>query len=159
LLLVDKCILLADIIGIVPVGNGMFKAIMEKKMIKDFQAKFITSLYLAATIFLVTPVWAQSGGHASVGLGHGEEGYLHLQEMIKHYEFSLQMPDAGEELKTHGPVALQHAKEAIKHYNEALKHGNESLGRRASAPMAEGSGGGGHKEEEGSSHSHDEGSH
>ena len=78
--------------------------------------------------------------------------------MIKHYEFSLKMPDASDELKTHAPVALQHAKEAIKHYDEALRHGNESLGRPASMPMAEGSGGGGHQEE-GSSHSHEEGSH
>ena len=66
--------------------------------------------------------------------------------MIKHYEFSLKMPDASDELKTHAPVALQHAKEAIKHYNEALRHGNESLGRPASMPMTEGSGGGGHQE-------------
>jgi hypothetical protein len=122
---------------------------MEKKMIKSI----VIGVYFIAALFTVNPVWAQSGGHASVGLGHGEEGYLHLQEMIKHYEFSLQMPDASEELKNHGSVALQHAKEAIKHYNEALKHGNESLGRRASVPMAEGSGG----EDDG--HSHDEGSH
>ena len=124
------------------------KVIMEKEMIKSI----LISMSFVVALFTVSPVWAQSGGHASVGLGHGEEGYLHLQEMIKHYEFSLQMPDASEELKTHGSVVLQHAKEAIKHYNEALKHGNESLGRRASAPMAEGSGG-----EEG--HSHNEGSH
>ena len=68
------------------------------------------------------------------------------------------MPDANGELKTHAPVALQHAKEALKHYNEALKHGNESLGRRASMPMGEGSGGSEYKEE-GSSHRHEEGSH
>jgi hypothetical protein len=105
--------------------------------------------------------WAQSGGHASVGLGHGEEGYLHLEEMVKHLEFGLEMQDASEELKTHGPVSLQHAKEALKHYNEALKHGSEALGRPTRMPMAEGS-----VEErapnfqdEGSSHSHDEGSH
>ena len=44
---------------------------------------------LAAVIFLLSagPVWAQAGGHASVGLGHGEEGYLHLEEMIKHLEY------------------------------------------------------------------------
>ena len=113
----------------------------------------VIGVYLIAALFTANPVWAQSGGHASVGLGHGEEGYLHLQEMIKHYEFSLQMPDASEEFKNHGSVALQHAKEAIKHYNEALKLGNESLGRRASAPMEEGSGG------EDDRHSHDEGSH
>lgn len=147
---------MADIIHIVLMGIGIFLANMENKMIKDFQLKI--SLCLVATLLMANPLWAQSGGHASVGLGHGEEGYLHLQEMIKHYEFSLKMPDASEELKTHAPVALQHAKEAIKHYNEALKHGNESLGRRASMPMAEGSGGGGYQEE-GSSHSHEEGSH
>ena len=138
--------------------HWVFKVLMEKKMIKVFQAKIIIGISFTATIMLASVAWAQSGGHASVGLGHGEEGYLHLQEMIKHYEFSLQMPDANEELKTHAPVALQHAKEAVKHYNEALKHGNESLGRRASMPMAEGSGGGGYKEE-GSSHTHEEGSH
>ena len=121
-------------------------------------------LFMALFIFLAgNSAWAQSGGHASVGLGHGEEGYLHLEEMVKHIEFSLQMPDASEELKTHGPMALKHAKEALKHYNEALKHGSESLGRRAQMPMAEGSGRapgqGGGPREEGSSHSHDEGSH
>ena len=137
--------------------NWTFKAIMEKKMIKVFHAKIIIGISFTATIMLASVAWAQSGGHASVGLGHGEGGYLHLQEMIKHYEFSLKMPDASEELKTHAPVALQHAKEAIKHYDEALRHGNESLGRPASMPMAEGSGGRGHQEE-GSSHSHEEGS-
>ena len=134
----------------------MFKVIMEKKMKKGFQLVFIIKTCFITILFVSNFSWAQSGGHASVGLGHGEEGYLHLQEMIKHYEFSLQMPDASDELKTHAPVALQHAKEAIKHYNEALKHGNESLGRRASMP--EGSGGGRHQEE-GSSHDHEEGSH
>tara|TARA_Y100001936_G_C15760958_1_gene501209 strand:- start:125 stop:514 length:390 start_codon:yes stop_codon:yes gene_type:complete len=129
---------------------------MENKMIKYFQLKL--SILIIGSLLMVGPLWAQSEGHASVGLGHGEEGYLHLQEMIKHYEFSLQMPDANEELKNHASVALQHAKEAVKHYNEALKHGNESLGRRASMPMAEGSGGDGYKEE-GSSHRHEEGSH
>ena len=131
-----------------------------------FFSKIIVVACFVSAIFLSSPVWAQSGGHASVGLGHGEEGYLHLAEMVKHLEFSLQMPDASEELKTHGPKALQHAKEALKHYNEALKHGSESLGRRAQVPMAKGSGGSepppgygeGHQEE-GSSHSHDEGSH
>ena len=137
--------------------HGIFKVIMEKKMIKVFQAKIIIGISFTATIMLASVAWAQSGGHASVGLGHGEEGYLHLQEMIKHYEFSLKMPDARDELKHHAPVALQHAKEAIKHYDEALRHGNESLGRPASMPMAEGSGGRGHQEE-GSSHSHEEGS-
>jgi hypothetical protein len=135
-------------IYITPTKNRSIKVIMEKKMIKTI----VIGVSFVATLFMVNPVWAQSSGHASVGLGHGEEGYLHLQEMIKHYEFSLQMQDTSEELKIHGSVALKHAKEAIKHYNEALKHGNESLGRRASAPMAEGSPG-----EEG--HSHDEGSH
>mgnify|MGYP003960619079 CR=1 FL=1 len=109
---------------------------------------FFVAIFLAGN-----PVWAQSGGHASVGLGHGEEGYLHLEEMVKHLEFSLKMQDASEELKTHGPKSLQHAKEALKHYNEALKHGSEALGRQPREPMAEGSGGG----EE--SHSHEEGSH
>jgi hypothetical protein len=121
-------------------------------------------MFLGWLLFIfvtVNPVSAQSGGHASVGLGHGEEGYLHLEEMVKHFEFSLKMQDASEELKTHVPVALQHSKEALKHYNEALKHGSEALGRQIGLPMTEGSG-----EEraprsqgEGSSHSHDEGSH
>jgi hypothetical protein len=135
-------------------------------MIRQSFSKLLVSACFSLSILLAgNLVWAQSGGHASVGLGHGEEGYLHLQEMVKHIEFSLKMPDASEELKTHGPVALQHAKEAIKHYNEALKHGSESLGRRPQVPMAEGSGGapdpgyGGGHQEEGSSHSHDEGSH
>ena len=124
-------------------------------MKKGFQSILIIKICFIAILFVSNSSWAQSGGHASVGLGHGEEGYLHLKEMIKHYEFSLQMPDASDELKSHAPATLQHAKEAIKHYNEALKHGNESLGRRASMP--EGSGGGRHQEE-GSSHSHEEGS-
>lgn len=92
----------------------------------------------ALTLFQINPVWAQSGGHASVGLGHGEEGHLHLQEMVKHLEFSLEMPDASDELKTHGPEALKHAKEALMHYDEALKHASESLGRKP-RPMMEGS--------------------
>ncbi len=129
----------------------------EIEAMKKFSVMF---LGWALFVFVSTnPVWAQSGGHASVGLGHGEEGYLHLEEMVKHLEYSLKMPDASEELKMHGPMALQHAKEALKHYNEALKHGSESLGRRASMPMAEGSGGGPGYRDEGSSHSHDEGSH
>ena len=123
-------------------------------MAKHFQLEI--SICFFAILLMVNPLWAQSGGHASVGLDHGEEGYLHLQEMIKHYEFSLEMPDANDELKTHAPVALQHAKEAIKHYNEALKHGNESLGRRASMPEVSGAG---RQQQEGSSHSHEEGSH
>ena len=127
-------------------------------MKKGFQSILILKTCFIAMLFVSNFSWAQSGGHASVGLGHGEEGYLHLQEMIKHYEFSLQMPDASEEIKTHAPVALQHAKEALKHYDEALKHGNESLGRRASMPMAEGSEEGGYREE-GSSHRHEECSH
>ena len=135
---------MADII-IALMETGIFLVNMENKMIKHFELKI--SICFMAVLLMVNPLWAQSGGHASVGLGHGAEGYLHLQEMIKHYEFSLQMPDANEELKTHAPVALQHAKEALKHYDEALKHGNESLGRRASMPMAEGSGGGGYHEE------------
>ncbi len=128
-------------------------------MIGRIHAALISSACFVAITLMANPIWAQSGGHASVGLGHGEEGYLHLQEMVKHLEFSLQMPDASEELKTHGPMAVKHAKEALKHYNEALTHGNESLGRRAGMPMAEGSGGAEEPREEGSSHSHDEGSH
>jgi hypothetical protein len=118
-------------------------------------------LILVLFIFMASPVWAQSGGHASVGLGHGEEGYLHLQEMVQHLEFSLKMEDASEKLKTHVPVSLKHAKEALNHYNEALRHGSEALGRPAGIPMAEGSGESAPvpQREEGSSHSHDEGSH
>ena len=127
-------------------------------MMQRFNSTVLAGACFFAMVFLSSPVWAQSGGHASVGLGHGEEGYLHLEEMVKHLEFSLKMPDASEELKTHGPMALQHAKEALKHYNEALKHGSESLGRRAKMPMAEGSGAP-PQQEEGSSHSHEEGSH
>jgi hypothetical protein len=124
--------------------------------------KKVMLLGLCLFIFLTAnPAWAQSGGHASVGLGHGEEGYLHLEEMVKHLEFSLKMQDTSEELKTHGPLALQHSKEALKHYNEALKHGSEALGRPVGMPMAEGSGEERvpRPQEEGSSHSHDEGSH
>ena len=131
-------------------------------MMERFYSKIIAGTCFFAAIFLAgNPVWAQSGGHASVGLGHGEEGYLHLEEMVKHLEFSLQMPDASEQLKTHGPMALRHAKEALKHYNEALKHGSESLGRRASMPMEEGSGGGpgGGYRDDGFSQRRDEGSH
>ena len=124
-------------------------------MMARYQSKTIVGIFFFAAIFLAgNPVWAQSGGHASVGLGHGEEGYLHLEALVKHLGFRLQMPDATEELKTHGPMALRHAKEALKHYNEALKHGSESLGRRASMPMGEGSGGPGFRDER-----HDEGSH
>ena len=101
--------------------------------------------YIFLTGFLAllgaSPVWAQAGGHASVGLGHGEEGYLHLQEMVKHIEFSLKMEDASPELKMHGGEALKHAREALKHYNEALAHASESLGRPAGNPMMGGSGG------------------
>lgn len=130
---------------------------MENEAMKKHSVMFLGWVLF---IFLAgNPVWAQSGGHASVGLGHGEEGYLHLEEMVKHLEFSLKMQDASEDLKTHGPVALQHAREALKHYGEALKHGSEALGRPAGMPMAEGSDGGGpSREEEGSSHRHDEGS-
>ncbi len=106
------------------------------------------------SIFSATMVFAQAGGHASVGLGHGEEGYLHLQEMVKHLEFSLQMPDASPELKMHGGMALQHAREALKHYDEAIKHASESLGRPVRSRMGEGSDEG--SRQEGSQH--DEGS-
>ena len=115
-LVVDKIILLKDITHIVLLRIGIFLPNMEKKMFKNFHLKL--NICFAFSFLLVSPLWAQSGGHASVGLGHGEEGFLHLQEMIKHYEFSLKMPDASEELKTHAPVAFQHAKEAIKHYDE-----------------------------------------
>ena len=98
------------------------------------------------------PVWAQAGGHASVGLGHGEEGYLHLQEMVKHLEFSLKMDDASPELKMHGAEALKHARQALTHYNEALTHASESLGRPARNPMMGGGSGGEHSHEEGSGH-------
>ena len=129
---------------------------MEIEAMKKFSILSVLIIFLTAS-----PVWAQSGGHASVGLGHGEEGYLHLEEMVKHLEFSLKMQDTSEELKTHGPVSLKHAKEALKHYNEALKHGSEALGRPAGMPMAEGSGESAPapRGDEGSSHSHDEGSH
>ena len=127
-----------------------------------FYSKIIAGTCFFAAIFLAgNPVWAQSGGHASVGLGHGEEAYLHFEEMVKHFEFSLQKPHASEQLRTHGPMALRHAKEALKHYNEALKHGSESLGRRASMPMEEGSDGGlgdGYRDD-GFSQRRDEGSH
>ena len=114
---------------------------------------------VTGTIFLIglftllgsNPVWAQAGGHASVGLGHGEEGYLHLQEMIKHFEFSLKMDDASPDLKMHGAESLKHAREALKHYNEALTHASESLGRPAGNPMM-GGGSGEHSHEEGSGH-------
>ena len=104
------------------------------------------------TLVSSNPVWAQAGGHASVGLGHGEEGYLHLQETIKHYEFSLKMDDASPELKKHGNEALVHARQALKHYNEALTHASESLGRPAGNPMMGGGSGGDHSHEEGSGH-------
>jgi hypothetical protein len=110
---------------------------------------FLTGLFV---LLGSNPLWAQAGGHASVGLGHGEEGYLHLQEMVKHYEFSLKMDDASPDLKTHGAAALKHAREALKHYNEALTHASESLGRPAGNPMMGGGSGGDHSHEEGSSH-------
>ena len=104
-------------------------------------------------------IHAQASGHASVGLGHGEEGYLHLEEMIKHLEFGLKMPDAGQDLKSHGKAAIKHAREALEHYNEALKHANESLGRPTRNPMMGGGSGSERFQQEGSSHSHEEGSH
>ena len=91
-------------------------------MKKGFQSILIIKICFIAILFVFNSSWAQSGGHASVGLGHGEEGYLDLKEMIKHYEFSLQMPDASDELKSHAPATLQHAKEAIKHYNEVTDY-------------------------------------
>ena len=120
----------------------------------------LIATFLVGFLFQGVPhASAQAGGHASVGLGHGEEGYLHLEEMIKHLEFGLKMPDAGQDLKSHGAVAIQHAREALKHYNEALKHANESLGRPTRNPMLGGGSDGGYSQEEGSSHSHEEGSH
>ena len=124
-----------------------------------FKNLFVTILLVGFLITGVQNALAQAGGHASVGLGHGEEGYLHLEEMIKHLEFGLKMPDAGQSLSSHGAVAIQHAREALKHYNEALKHANESLGRPARNPMLGGGSDGGYSQEEGSSHSHEEGSH
>lgn len=111
--------------------------------------RVLNTIFLTGFLTLLgaSPVWAQAGGHASVGLGHGEEGYLHLQEMVKHLEFSLKMEDASPELKMHGGVALKHAREALKHYDEALAHASESLGRPPGNPMAGGSGGDyGHEE-------------
>jgi len=123
--------------------------------------KIFISLVWFSLFLIIGPqhIHAQASGHASVGLGHGEEGYLHLEEMIKHLEFGLKMPDAGQDLKSHGKAAINHAREALKHYNEALKHGNESLGRPARNPMMGGGSGSENYREEGSSHSHDEGSH
>ena len=121
---------------------------------------FITVAWLSLFLFVgVQQIHAQASGHASVGLGHGEEGFLHLEEMIKHLEFGLKMPDAGQDLKSHGRAAIKHAREALKHYNEALKHANESLGRPTRNPMMGGGSGSENYQEEGSSHSHEEGSH
>ena len=119
-----------------------------------FMKRVTGSIFLIGLFTLLSsnPVWAQAGGHASVGLGHGEEGYLHLQEMIKHFEFSLKMDDASPDLKMHGAESLKHAKEALKHYDEALTHASESLGRPAGNPMMGGGSGGEHSHEEGSGH-------
>jgi hypothetical protein len=119
-----------------------------------FMKRVIGSIFLIGLFFLLgsNPVWAQAGGHASVGLGHGEEGYLHLQEMVKHFEFSLKMDDASPDLKMHGAESLKHAKEALKHYDEALTHASEALGRPAGNPMMGGGSGGEHSHEEGSGH-------
>ena len=113
------------------------------------QLALTISLVGLLSVVITTSIWAQAGGQASVGLGHGEEGYLHLEEMVKHFEFSLNMPDASPGLKQHGGAALQHAREALRHYNEALIHASESLGRPLRSRMdgssghQEGSGGGG----------------
>ena len=115
-----------------------------KKQVKEIFFGILFVLTIAST----NTVWAQSTGHASVGLGHGEEGYLHLEEMIKHFEFGMGMPDASSDLKMHGAQVLKHAEQAKKHYEEALKHASESLGRPARNPMM-GRG-------EGSDHSHEE---
>ena len=124
---------------------------------------FIVLMYIA--VFSLTLGWGQSAfaqakGHASVGLGHGEEGYLQLEEMIKHIEFSLKMPDANSDLRSHGEQALKDARAALDKYNDALKHASEALGRPArTSSMGEGSGGGMPSyREEGSNHSHEEGS-
>ncbi len=111
------------------------------------------SIFLIGLFSLLgsSPVWAQAGGHASVGLGHGEEGFLHLQEMVKHYEFSLKMDDASPDLKMHGAEALKPARQALKHYDAALIHASESLGRPAGNPMMGGGSGGDHRDE-GSDH-------
>lgn len=119
--------------------------------------KRVVEIILLVGLFTLlgsNPIWAQAGGHASVGLGHGEEGYLHLQEMVKHFEFSLKMEDASPELKAHGAVALKHAQEALRHYETALTHASESLGRPAGNPMMGGGSGGEHSHEEGSNHEH-----
>ena len=110
-------------------------------MKRVLSCSLLMGVFTVLSLLGSSPVWAQAGGHASVGLGHGEEGYLHLQEMVKHLEFSLKMDDASPELKAHGTVALKHAREALKHYNEALAHASESLGRPAGNPMMGGSGG------------------
>jgi hypothetical protein len=123
---------------------------LEGNMKKQLKG-FFGGAVLVLILFSTNNVWAQSTGHASVGLGHGEEGYLHLEEMIKHFEFGMEMPDASDNLKMHGAQALKHAREAKKHYDEALKHASESLGRPAKNPMMGGMG-------EGSDHSHEEGS-
>ena len=119
-----------------------------------FMKRVTSSIFLIGLFTLLgsSPVWAQSGGHASVGLGHGEEGYLHLQEMVKHFEYSLKMDDASPDLKMHGAESLKHAQEALKHYKEALTHASESLGRPAENPMMGGGSGGEHSHDEGSGH-------
>lgn len=101
---------------------------------------------------------AQSGAHASVGLGHGEEGYLHLQEMIKRFEFSLKMSDTTPDMKKHLQAAIKAGQDTLKSYDEVLKHASEALGRPAGkGSMPEGSDH--EREHEGSgSHRHEEGS-
>ena len=91
---VDKPVLLADIIknvysqNVSLVYRERFKVFRRLKMMERYQSKTLVGICFFAAIFLAgNPVWAQSGGHASVGLGHGEEGYLHLEEMVKHLEF------------------------------------------------------------------------
>ena len=53
------------------------KSLGEKNE-KGFQSILIVKICFIAILFVSNSSWAQSGGHASVGLGHGEEGYLHL---------------------------------------------------------------------------------
>jgi hypothetical protein len=127
------------------------KLVLTQRMfgLGGFMKRVTSTIFLIGLLILLgsNPLWAQAGGHASVGLGHGEEGYLHLQEMVKHFEFSLKMEDASPELKMHGNETLKHARQALKHYDEALTHASESLGRPAGNPMMGGGSGGDHSPE------------
>ena len=48
---------------------------LEKKMKKDLRSIVIIRACFILMLVVSNSSWAQSGGHASVGLGHGEEGY------------------------------------------------------------------------------------